>query len=90
MARAVARCGECIVADDAGALILMSKVTIYQYLVIDRHRKQVRKAQRWGTRKAIERLRTTLVLEDTAATVDTSVINIGGFTEFGFDPHPGE
>ena len=70
----------------AGALILMSKVTIYQYLVIDRHRRQVRKAQRWGTRNAIERLRTTLVLEDSATTVDASVINIGGFTEFGFNP----
>jgi hypothetical protein len=68
----------------------MSKVTIYQYVVVDDHQRQIRKAQRWGTREAIARLRRTLILKDTATTVDASVINIGGFTEFGFDPHPGE
>ena len=68
----------------------MGKVTIYQYLVVDSHRRQIRKAQRWGTRAAIARLRSTLILEETATTVDASVINIGGFTELGFDPHHGE
>jgi len=65
----------------------MGKVTIYRYLVIDTGRRQIRAAERWGTRAAIERLRKALILEQTAATVDESVINIGGFTPFGFDPH---
>jgi hypothetical protein len=65
----------------------MSKVTIYQYLIIDRRRGQVRKAPRWGTREAIERLRATVMLEDTATMVEESVINIGGFNRLLFDPH---
>jgi hypothetical protein len=73
------------------APIFMSKVTIYQYLVVNDYRRQIRKAQRWGTREAIARLRNTLILEATATTVDDTEINIGGFTVFGFDPaHSGE
>jgi hypothetical protein len=73
------------------ALIFMSKVTIYQYLVVDNNSGQIRKANRWGTREAIARLRNTLIVEHTATRVDDSVINIGGFTVCGFDPvHSGE
>jgi len=35
----------------------MSRVTICQYFVVDEYRRQLKKAERWGTREAIERLR---------------------------------
>src|SRR5580692_9026462 len=44
-----------------------------------------RKARRWGTREAIDRLKHAQILEDSAALVDAMVLNVGGFTELDFD-----
>jgi hypothetical protein len=67
----------------------MSKVTVYQYKVLDTRRLESGIARRWGTREAIARLRNAVILEETATRVDASLINMGGFTQFGFDPHSG-
>jgi hypothetical protein len=64
----------------------MSKVTVYQYTVLDAKRIEPRKARRWGTREAIDRLKHAQILEDSAALVDAMVLNVGGFTELDFDP----
>jgi hypothetical protein len=67
----------------------MSKVTVYQYKVLDTRRLEAGIARRWGTREAIARLRNAVILEETATRVDACLINMGGFTQFGFDPHSG-
>jgi hypothetical protein len=64
----------------------MGKVTIYQYMVLDTNRVELRKARRWGTRQAIERLKDADLIEGSAALVDAAVLNVGGFTELDFDP----
>jgi hypothetical protein len=67
----------------------LSKVTVYRYRVLDTRRLEAGMARRWGTREAIARLRNAVILEETATPVDASAINIGGVTQFGFDPHSG-
>jgi hypothetical protein len=64
----------------------MGKVTIYQYMVLDTNRVELRKARRWGTRQAIERLKDADLIEGSAALVDAAVLNVGGFTELDLDP----
>jgi hypothetical protein len=48
----------------------MSKVTVYQYMVVNTNRGEPRKARRWGTREAIDRLKHAQLLEDSATLVD--------------------
>jgi hypothetical protein len=62
----------------------LSKVPVYQYMVLDTNHVELRKARRWGTREAIDRLKDAEILEDSAM-VDTSAL-IGGFTKLDFDP----
>jgi hypothetical protein len=66
----------------------MSEVTIYQYMVLDTNRIEPRKARRWGTREAIDRLKDAQVIESSATIVDASSLNGGGFTALDFDPRP--
>lgn len=65
----------------------MSKVTIYQYILLNTVLNEPRKARRWGTREAIERLKGAAeILDDTATEVDASVVDSVGFTNLDFDP----
>jgi hypothetical protein len=65
----------------------MSKVTIYQYILLNTGLNEPRKARRWGTREAIEGLKGAAeILEDTATEVDASVVDSVGFTNLDFDP----
>jgi hypothetical protein len=78
-----------LIGADGGAgstegLLAVSKVPVYQYLVLDTNRVELRRARRWGTREAIDRLKDAEILEDSAM-VDTSAL-IGGFTKLDFDP----
>jgi hypothetical protein len=63
-----------------------TKVTIDQYVVLDTNRIEQRKARRWGTRDAIDRLRNAEIMENSATLVDTSELNPGSFTALDFDP----
>jgi hypothetical protein len=63
----------------------MSKVSIYQYTLPDPNRIEPRKARRWGTREAIERLKVAEIVEESATLVDEWVLT-KGFTPLGFDP----
>jgi hypothetical protein len=64
----------------------MSKVTIYQHMVVGTNLGEPRKARRWGTREAIEGLKgSAAILEDTAALVDASALDSIGFTDLDFD-----
>jgi hypothetical protein len=66
----------------------MSKVTIYQYILLNTGLNEPRKARRWGTREAIEGLKGAAeILGDTATEVDASVVDSVGFTNLDFDPH---
>ena len=66
----------------------MSKVTVYQYMVLDPIQK--RKSSRWGTREAIASFADFVeILEDTAVDVDASAVDLLGFITFDFDPHSG-
>jgi hypothetical protein len=68
----------------------MSKVTVYQYMVLGTNLGEPRQARRWGTREAIEGLKgSAAILEDTAAEVDASAVDSIGFTDLDFDPHSG-
>ena len=64
----------------------MGKVTVYQYMVLDTNRVELRKARSWGTRPVIHRLKDAQLIEGSAAVVDDAVLNVGGFTELDFDP----
>jgi len=65
----------------------MSKVTIYQYQMLNTNLGEPRKARRWGTREAIERLKGSAeILEHTET--QSSVDSIG-FTGLDFEPHSG-
>ena len=65
----------------------MSKVTIYQYQMLNTNLGEPRKARRWGTREANERLKGSAeILEHTET--QSSVDSIG-FTGLDFDPHSG-
>jgi hypothetical protein len=65
----------------------MSKVTVYQYMVLGTNLGEPRQARRWGTREAIERLKGSAeILEHTET--QSSVDSIG-FTGLDFDPHSG-
>jgi hypothetical protein len=64
----------------------MGKVTVHQYMVLDANRVELRKARRWGTREAIDRLKDAQLIGGSAALVDAAVLNVGGFTELDFDP----
>ena len=68
----------------------MSKVTVYQYMVLDAFRVEKRKSRRWGTRVGIEALKDFAeIIEDTATEVDVSAVDSIGFTTLDFDPHSG-
>jgi hypothetical protein len=67
----------------------MSKVTVYQYMVLDAFRVEKRKSRRWGTREGIEALKDFEIIEDTATEVDVSAVDSIGFTTLDFDPHSG-
>jgi hypothetical protein len=65
----------------------MSKVTVYQYLVRDTYRVEMRKSRRWGTRDGIESFgEYAEILEFTAMVVDASAVDSLGFTQLDFDP----
>jgi hypothetical protein len=64
----------------------MSKVTVYQYIVLDTNLVEPRKARRWGTREAIDSLKHAQIIEDSATLVDAVALNDGGFTKLDFDP----
>ena len=52
----------------------MSKVTIYQYILLNTGLNEPRKARRWGTREAIEGLKGAAeILDDTATEVASRV-----------------
>jgi hypothetical protein len=68
----------------------MSKVTVYQYMVLDSYRNERRKSRRWGTREGIESLKDFAeIIEFIAAEVDASAVDSLGFTTLDFDPHSG-
>ena len=67
----------------------MSKVNVYQYMVLDTNRIEMRMARRWGTREAIDRLNDAQIIEGSAAVVDASVLNVGGFSELDFERRSG-
>ncbi len=65
----------------------MSTVTVYRYKILEPDVVERRLARRWGTREAIAGLKDMAeILEATAAQVDESVLNPGGFTPLDFDP----
>ena len=49
-------------------------------MVLDTNRIEPREARRWGTREAIDGLKDPQILEGSAALVDASALNDGGFT----------
>jgi hypothetical protein len=68
----------------------MTKVTVYQYLVVDSYRIERRKSRRWGTREGIESLKDFAeILESTAIEVDASAVDSSGFTQLDFNPTAG-
>jgi hypothetical protein len=68
----------------------MSKVTVYQYMVLDPNRAERRKSRRWGTREGIASFKHFVeILEDTAVEVDASAVDSMGFTKLDFDPRTG-
>ena len=68
----------------------MTKVTVYQYLVVDSYRIERRKSRRWGTREGIESLKDFgEILESTAIEVDASAVDSSGFTQLDFNPTAG-
>ncbi len=72
------------------AALQQRAVTVYQYVVLDTNRVELRKARRWRTREAIDGLKDAAqTLEDSATMVDASALNDGGFTKLDFDPRSG-
>jgi hypothetical protein len=70
----------------------MSKVTIYQFTVLDPSRAERLTSRRWGTREGIQSRKDFAqirILEDTAKEVDASAVDSMGFTKLDFDPAPG-
>lgn len=68
----------------------MTKVTVYQYLVLDSYRFQRRKSLHWGTRAGIESLKDFAeILESTAIEVDASAVDSSRFTQLDFNPTAG-
>ena len=54
----------------------MSKVTVYQYMVLDAFRVEKRKSRRWGTREGIASFGDFVeILEDTAVEVDAWAVD---------------
>ena len=65
----------------------MTKVTVYQYIVVDAYRIERRMSRRWGTREGIESLKDFAeILESTAIEVDASAVDSSGFTQLDFNP----
>jgi hypothetical protein len=67
----------------------MSKVTIYQFTVLDPDRAERRTSRRWGTREGIQSRKDFAqirILEDTAKEVDASAVDSMGFTKLDFEP----
>jgi hypothetical protein len=65
----------------------MSKVTVFQYLVLGTNLGEPRQARRWGTREAIEGLKgSAAILEDSAPLVEAAAVDSIGFTALDFDP----
>jgi len=69
----------------------LRRITIFQFTLYDIGSDENRKSRRWATREVIESLG-GVVLEETAAVVDASVIAPGassiiGMTRRGFDPY---
>jgi hypothetical protein len=68
----------------------MSKVTIYQYQMLNTNLGEPRKARRWGTREGIASLKNFAeILEFNTAEVDASAVDSMGFTQLDFDPRSG-
>jgi hypothetical protein len=76
--------------DTLQGLLAMSKVTVYQYRVLNPNHVERRKSQRWGTREGIASFGDFVeIIEDTAVEVDASAVDSLGFTTLDFDPHSG-
>jgi hypothetical protein len=68
----------------------MSKVTVYQYQMLNTNLGEPRMARRWGTRQAIEGLKCSAeIIEFAAALVDASAVDSMGLTALDFDPSSG-
>jgi hypothetical protein len=68
----------------------MTRVTVYQYMVLDPKRIEKRKSRHWGTREGIESLRDFgEILEFSATVVDVSAVDSMGFRRLDFDPSLG-
>jgi hypothetical protein len=64
----------------------MRHVTVYQYMVLDTNRVELRKARRWGTREAIDGLKEAEIIGGSATLIDEAILNASGFTPVDFDP----
>jgi hypothetical protein len=67
----------------------MSKVTVYQFMVLDPNGVERRKSRRWGTREGIQSRKDfaqIFILEGTAVEVNASAVDSMGFTKLDFDP----
>jgi IS4 transposase len=68
----------------------MTRVMVYQYMVLDPERIEKRKSRRWGTREGIESLKDFAeILEFSTAEIDASAVDSMGFTQLDFDPSSG-
>jgi hypothetical protein len=64
----------------------MRQVTVYQYMVLDTNRVELRKARRWGTREAVDGLKDAQIIGGSATLIDEAILNASGFTPVDFDP----
>jgi hypothetical protein len=67
----------------------MGKILVYRYEMLDQNVVKMRTARRWGTRKAIDGLKSAEIIEESATLVDGTVLNDAGFTPLDFDPPAG-
>ena len=67
----------------------MSKVTVYQYTILDLKRVERRKSRRWGTREGIQSLSDlTEIIEGTGVEVDASAVDSLGSPRWISTPAP--
>lgn len=62
-------------------------VTIYRFSVYDIQNDEQRLSRRWATKDAVERIRSGVAHEETAAEVDPALLDDNGMTKRDFDPH---
>jgi hypothetical protein len=65
---------------------VVSRITVYQFIIYDGWNDEFRLSSRWATHDAIENTKVGIIHEHTETLIDQAHLDKNGMTARGFDP----